>query len=278
MSFPAAILLLILSLYRSDQPFRFLEHLMSLPFEGTTARHLIPAMLVALFVLAFPFSRRAIRNGFNWVGLGGQIRTTLALLPLWFPFVFLIRILDPGYDDWMVTTRFHGGFDLPLLVMSGSIIVVMKEELLERGLLQPLAEQGFSPRWTAIFMVLGFSIFHLHAGDPTWKGLSTFVGVASGAFLLVAAYRLTGSVLVAFLLHLMFNATAILSTWLHLSGRLAWEMVFWGLFGLFSIYALPSGVRVLRNAFPPSERPTSLLEPAIVILISILVPLGFLFL
>jgi membrane protease YdiL (CAAX protease family) len=153
-------------------------------------------------------------------------RLLLTFLFLLMPLALLGRLIVPSFDFWYAGTadlKTMAGLLLFSLTMP---LYVLKEELIERGIMQNrLRTIGFW--WMAIAISINFSLAHIVLQIPLSQILVWTASVFLGSlFFLIPFYEMTKNIWLAILLHLVFNLVIGLQIFLHVA-RPAHEMIFW---------------------------------------------------
>jgi len=87
--------------------------------------------------------------------------------------------------------------DIAALVLAGTVLAPVSEELFYRGMIYPVLRQHLGPAWGAVLAGLIFGLAHW---DP-WRALPLAVGGA----VLCYMYEKSGSVLVPMVAHGLWN-------------------------------------------------------------------------
>lgn len=152
----------------------------------------------------------------NWHVTVGTTTAVIAAV-LWFVFEKMIRfgaMKTAGrsngrarFDGWhSASQRFHvRSRSTSILWTSGLFFGAIFEELFWRGVIWQLLSEsaGLSMFWVVLITSVGFSISHLHSG------VASALSKLLGGLLLGVWIILFGSVLLAVIMHLAFNAFVI---------------------------------------------------------------------
>ncbi|MDD4775341.1 MAG: type II CAAX endopeptidase family protein [Syntrophomonas sp.] len=186
----------VIPLLRGMDPIHFFIYLFGAQFIATV-------LCVFLAVVVFRKSswadlgwkRAGLRDLVNYGLKGGLLLIVLVAL-----MGYVLQFFQPDLQMQEIEQVMRSATRLPdiaALVLAGTVLAPVSEELFYRGMIYPVLRQHLGPAWGAVLAGLIFGLAHW---DP-WRALPLAVGGA----VLCYMYEKSGSVLVPMVAHGLWN-------------------------------------------------------------------------
>ncbi len=172
--------------------------------------------------------RRSMRHKLAWTAAAIAALGLLAVL---------VRILDPGYDDWefgrhgldSLSALWHFLVTLPL--------AVIVEEFVFRACQRRLRFVGGS-LFAVLVITFAFAWIHVRIGPGmTIHEMTGTAAFLAGGLLLATLFELSRSVPLLIGVHLVYDFLAVAQAWLHVQRRFAAEVILFAIWIALSVLA-----------------------------------------
>mgnify|MGYP001559486132 CR=1 FL=1 len=166
-----------------------------------------------------------------------------------FPIAFISRILDPTFDLYFLES-------FGLLSVSSVLIFTLylpffaiKEEIYERSFFQGIFSKGYSSIIAPALIAINFAIAHYYnTGNPVHT-LNVVLSVLIGTYLIALVFEKTRNIFASIMTHLIYNIFIIFQIYLHVSGFVLFEIIFWIIWGILFLAFLQKTIKELRILF-----------------------------
>ncbi|MFH1401226.1 MAG: CPBP family intramembrane glutamic endopeptidase [Nanoarchaeota archaeon] len=248
-----------------------------LPSKGLTAESwaLLQLVLVLAVLVVFHLLRKRSESYYCMrLPEGDGLHLMLKFVVLLMPLALIARLAVPSFDAWYAGLAGLGSWTAVLSLSALMPILVMKEELIERILIQRKLEAY--PVWIVLVVVsLNFAFAHFFWNGSLQFVLAQTLAVFFGSLLLVLFFAMTRNIWLSILLHLIYNLLIVLQIYLHVA-RPMMEWVFWIVMILLCAAVLPSAARRVKDFFAKSKRhPMSAGDWVFIALFALVVPVAF---
>lgn len=258
----------------SDYLFRWLQlykipQLTSIPINFSLFTLLIVLAIVIIYKL---FLKKDLEEGMK-TPKTGNFKSAFYFFALLFPIALFGRLLIPQFDIDYYSANNLGTALVPFLIIM--LFFVIKEELVERSLIQGSLMKYINPLLLTFAISINFAMMHLTWFTALgWKNtLALVLSVFFGAFLLTALYNHTKNIYSTLFLHLMVNFLVLFQIILHVKSYYVVEIIFWLAWGLIFFIFLSPSFNILKKTL--TYTPQSSLDWTFIIIYALIWPLVF---
>jgi len=228
---------LILILFGSLLYFEgFLTYYLSVYIKNNYFLALIMLLIALLILFLYKFlSKGTIRKNFSFK----NANLVLVVVGLVFPLALIGRLLNPEFDLIYGTLNNLKSFLLLLSFSALTLLVVIKEEIIQRLLLQEKISDILGSLAAVLIVPINFSLYHF--GFYIQFGIKTaiiaVISILITSILIALLFEKTKSILLAALTHFLINFIILFQIFLSLNNYYL-ELILWFLWGILFIYGL----------------------------------------
>jgi len=167
------------------------------------------------------------------------------ILSLLFPIALIGRLLDPNLDFIYAEAFNFSNLNLIgiLIFLALTVIIVLKESIILRGLLQSNINKYYGKLTTSILIAIYFGLVHYLFSI---QRVSILFGVIVATFILAWFFEIIKNFWVISLTHLFYNFIILLQIYLHFTNNLILEVLLWLVWGLAFLFNLKKFKKYLK--------------------------------
>ncbi|MBS3150089.1 CPBP family intramembrane metalloprotease [Candidatus Woesearchaeota archaeon] len=203
-----------------------------------------------------------------------DIKLTFLLLFFLFPIPLLGRILDPSFDSWYTSQYNIFSFLAILYFLINLPIFIIKEELIERSLIQNHLSKYYSSLITILVVSINFAILHFFLiPNSYYHSFITLASVFLGSLIIVSLYEITKNVFLTMIIHIIYNLTVFYQIILHINNNLLGEIILFTIWGLLFLFTFKKSFNLIKPLFISKKQKLSTADYSFLIFYAILLPI-----
>jgi len=233
--------------------------------------------LIIVILLIFIY-KLSSKNKFEFYGFKEitkkDFKLTFILISFLFPIPLLGRLLDPSFDPWFVSLYNLGSYVAILYFIINLPIYLIKEELIERSLIQNYLSKNYSNILTILVISINFAILHfILIPNTLYHSVITVISVFLGSLIIASLYELTKNVFLTILTHLIYNFVVFYQIILHNDKNMLGESILFIVWGIFFLFTFTKAIQVLKPLFRFKQENLKIADYIFLILFSVVLPI-----
>ena len=233
--------------------------------------------LIIVILLIFIY-KLSSKNKFEFYGFKEitkkDFKLTFILISFLFPIPLLGRLLDPSFDPWFVSLYNLGSYVAILYFIINLPIYLIKEELIERSLIQNYLSKNYSNILTILVISINFAILHfILIPNTLYHSVITVISVFLGSLIIASLYELTKNVFLTILTHLIYNFVVFYQIILHNDKNMLGESILFVIWGIFFLFTFTKAIQVLKPLFRFKQENLKITDYIFLIFFSVVLPI-----
>lgn len=205
--------------------------------------------------------------------------TKLAFLLLFFlfPIPLLGRIIDPSFDSWYSSMYNLSSFITILYFLINLPLFIIKEELIERSLIQSHLSKYYSSFITILVISINFAILHFFLIPNTYyHSFVTIISVFLGSLIIASLFEITKNVFLTMLIHIIYNLTVFYQIILHINNNLLGEIILFTVWGFLFLFTFKKSFNIIKPLFKFKKQNLTSIDYIFLIFYSVILPVALL--
>ena len=203
-----------------------------------------------------------------------DIKLTLYFLFLLFPIPLLGRILDPTFDSWYTSLFNLSSFLAIIYFLINLPLFVIKEELIERSLIQNYLSKYYSSFTTILVISINFAILHFFLlPNAYYHSFVTLISVFLGSLIIASLFQITKNVFLTIIIHILYNLIVFYQIILHINNNLMGEIILFSIWGILFLLTFSQSIKEIKQIFTKKRENLKTLDYIFLIFFSIALPI-----
>jgi len=233
-------------------------------------------LFIYLLILKFINKRKCSEIGFKSFSKK-DLKFALIFVTVLFPVALIARIFDPSFDIWYANREGLLTMLAVVMLWVQMPFIVLKEELIERSLIQSRLTKAYGPLITILAVSINFGIAHffLSIGGMLHTSM-ILITVFLGSIIMTTAYEKTKSIFTTMIIHFAYNVIVILQVYLHATEQIIYELIFWLVWAVLFFMFFKRSAAVFKELFVmPRLSEIALKEKIFIVIFAVIFPMFF---
>lgn len=234
-------------------------------------------IVILLIIILKVFSKTKV--SFYGIKTPSLKETKLAFLFLFllFPIPLLGRILDPSFDSWYSSMYNLSSFITILYFLVNLPLFIIKEELIERSLIQNHLSKYYSSFLAILVISINFAILHYFLIPNTYyHSFVTIISVFLGSLIIASLFEITKNVFLTMLVHIVYNLTVFYQIILHINNNLLGEIILFTVWGFLFLFTFKKSFNIIKPLFKFKKQNLTSIDYIFLIFYSVILPIALL--
>ena len=252
---------------------KYLNKRYEIGFFNLTAIYSLILTLVIIFAIKLVSNKNYSSFGFKSINKK-DLKITFYFFAFLFPIPLLGRLLDPSFDNWFASLYNLGSFLSILYFLVNLPLFTIKEELIERSLIQNYLSNHYNSFITILAISINFAILHFFLIPNTlYHSFVTVLSVFLGSLIISSLYYLTKNVFLTILLHALYNIVVFLQIILHINNNLIGETILFIIWGILFLMSFSKVMKEIRPLFIAKKEKLRIFDYTFLIFFTIVFPI-----